>query len=70
MDVFEEMGGVTHWLLEVLRQALAGNLLQDSDMLLLLSQVVHLTPCNCTPLLLSGTCEQGVESVLHLKWFW
>ena len=47
-----------------------GNLLQYGDMLLLVSQIVHLTAHHSTPLLISGTCEQGVDRALHLKHFW
>ena len=49
---------------------LHGNLLQYGDTLLLVSQVVHLTPHHRMALLVSGTCEQGVERALHLKQFW
>ena len=59
-----------HWDRPWLVLWLAGNLLQYSDMLLLVSQVVHLTPHHGMALLVSGTCEQGVERVLHLKQFW
>ena len=41
---------------------LHGNLLQDDDTLLLLfSQVVHLTPRNSMPLLLSGICKEVLK---------
>ena len=48
---------------------LAGNLLQNGDTLLLVSQVVHLTSRHGTALLVSGPCEQAVERALHLKQF-
>ena len=46
-----------------------GNLLQYGDMLLLVSQVVHLTPHHGMALTISCACEQAVERVLHLKQF-
>ena len=72
---FRGYGGVAHLQLEALTQTLLvlrlhGNLLQYGDTLLLVSQVVHLTPRYSMPLLISGTCEQGVERALHLKQFW
>ena len=48
---------------------LAGNLLQCGDMLLLVSQVVHLTPHHGMALTISGARKQAVERVLHLKQF-
>ena len=70
--------GVARLQLEALRQALVGfaaawqlaSVQQYADVVLSLSQVVHLTPHHSMPLLISGTCEQGVERALYLKQFW
>ena len=48
---------------------LAGNLLQYGDTLLLVSQVVHLTPHHGMALTISGAHKQAVERALHLKQF-
>ena len=49
---------------------LHGNLLQNGNTLLLVSQVAHLTSHHGTALLVSGPCKQAVERALHLKQFW
>ena len=59
-----------HWDRPWLVLQLHGNLLQYGVTLLLVSQVVHLTPHHWMSLLISGTWEQGVERALHLKQFW
>ena len=48
---------------------LAGNLLQYGVMLLLVSQVVHLTPRHGMALMISCAHKQAVERALHLKQF-
>ena len=48
---------------------LAGNLLQYGDMLLLVSQVVHLTPRHGMALMISHAHKQAVERALHFKQF-
>ena len=45
-------------------------LLQYGNMLLLVSQVVRLTPHHRMALVISCTCKQAVERALHLKQFW
>ena len=46
---------------------LTGNLLQYGDMLLLVSQVVHLAPRHWMALMISGARKQAVERALHFK---
>ena len=48
---------------------LTGNLLQYGDMLLLVSQVVHLASHHWMALTISCACKQAVERALHLKQF-
>ena len=58
-----------HWDRPWLVLRLAGNLLQYGDMLLLVSQVVHLTPRHGMTLTISGAHKQAVERALHFKQF-
>ena len=58
-----------HWDRPWLVLRLTGNLLQYSDMLLLVSQVVYLAPRHWMALTISGAGKQAVERALHLKQF-
>ena len=63
--IFAAGGAETGWLV----LWLAGNLLQYGDTLLLVSQVVHLTPRHGMALTISRARKQAVERALHLKQF-